>query len=129
MAQGLDAESGTPAHSRALAAGLTALKEAQDFLPKGGKLEADLDLPTIVASHRTPVLKGAPAGSLLPLVALKAYFTFAQAQLSQAAGHEVAGSMALYALGKLHAVGTGGSCWMCRPRSPRPWSSIRPRCW
>ncbi len=106
VAQGLDAERRTTAHSRALSAGLTAMKEAQDFLPTGGKLEADLDLPAIIASHRTPVLKNAPAENLLPLVALKSYFTFAQEQLSLSAGHEVAGSMALYALGKLHAVGS-----------------------
>jgi polysaccharide export outer membrane protein len=103
VAQALDAERHTTNHSRSLSAGLTALKEAGDFLPSGGRLEADLDLPTIIASHRTPVLKNAATENLVPLVALKAYFTFAQEQLSAAAGHEVAGSMALYALGKLHA--------------------------
>ena len=105
LAQALDAERHTTQHSRALSAGLTALKEAGDFLPSGGKLEADLDLPAIIASHRTPVLKNAALENLVPLVALKSYFTFAQEQLSAAAGHEVAGSMALYALGKLHANG------------------------
>ena len=103
VAQGLDVERHTINHSRSLSAGLTALKEAGDFLPAGGKLEADLDLPAIIASHRTPVLKNTAAENLVPMLALKAYFTFAQEQLSAAAGHEVAGSMALYALGKLHA--------------------------
>ena len=35
--------------------------------------------------------------------AMKQYFNFAQEQLRQAVGSEVAGSMALEALGKLHA--------------------------
>ena len=35
--------------------------------------------------------------------ALRCYFTFAQEQLAAAVRHEVAGSMALHALGKLHA--------------------------
>ena len=103
LAQALDAERHTTNHSRSLGAALTALKEAGDFLPAGGKLEADLDLPAIIASHRTPVLKNTAVENLVPLLALKSYFTFAQAQFSAAAGHEVAGSMALYALGKLHA--------------------------
>ncbi|MGA2032185.1 MAG: hypothetical protein ABSG68_08025 [Thermoguttaceae bacterium] len=103
VSQGLDDETQTTLHSSALSAGLTALKEAQDFIPAGAKLEADLDLATIVAGHRTPVLKSVPASGLRPISALKAYFTFAQAQLAAAGGHEVAGSIALYALGKLHA--------------------------
>ena len=81
LAQALDAEHRTTNHSRSLSAALTALKEAQDFLPTGGKLESDLDLPTLIASHRTPILKGAAAENLVPLVALKSYFTFAQEQL------------------------------------------------
>ena len=103
VAQALDAERRTTTHSRRFAR-VTAMKEAQDFLPTGGKLESDLDLPMLIASHRTPILKGAAAENLVPMLALKAYFTFAQEQLGVASGHEVAGSMALYGLGKLHAV-------------------------
>ena len=102
LAQGLDAERQTGTHSRALAAGLTALKEAGDFVLTGSRLEADLDVPGIVAGHRTPVLKQAPSESLPPLTALRCYFTFAQEQLAVAAGRELAGSTALYGLGNLH---------------------------
>jgi tetratricopeptide (TPR) repeat protein len=104
VAQGLDTEQRTTDHSRALSAGLTAMKEAQDFLPSGTKLEADLDLSVIVGSHTTPVLKTAVAEELRPMSAVKAYFTYAQEQLAAAVGHEVAGSMALCALGKLHSI-------------------------
>jgi tetratricopeptide (TPR) repeat protein len=102
LAQGLDAQYETRLHSRALAAGLTAVKEAGDFIPAGSRLEADLDLPSLVAAHRTPVLQDAPSESLTPLVALRSYFTFAQEQLAAAAGREIAGSMALHGLGNLH---------------------------
>jgi tetratricopeptide (TPR) repeat protein len=84
-----------------LAAGLLAVKEAEDFLPGGSRLEADLNMADIIAAHGTPVLKDG-AEQATPMTAMKCYFTFAQEQFSVAAGHEIAGSMALYALGKLH---------------------------
>ena len=101
LAQGLDAETKTTAHAKSLAAGLTAIKEAEDFLPADDRLEADLDLPAIIAGHRSAVLKDADASSLTSLTALKSYMTFAQAQLAQAGGSEVAASMALRGLGKI----------------------------
>jgi hypothetical protein len=103
VAQGLDNDEGAKRHSQALSAALTAMKEAQDFLPTAGKTEGDLDIPTIVAGHTTPLLKNAPPEQLQAMRALKQYFYFAQEQLRLAEGHEVAGSMALGALGKLHA--------------------------
>jgi tetratricopeptide (TPR) repeat protein len=102
VAQGLDAQERTSKHGKALPAGLTAMKESEDFLPRGAKLEADLDLPGLIGSHVTPALKDRDAAALTPLMAMKAYLTYAQQQLAVAAGHESAGSMALHALGKLH---------------------------
>jgi len=102
VAQGLDAEYRTDAHVRTLAAGLTALAEAEDFVPRGSGLEAHLDLAATVRSHRTPILKGTATDRLTALDAMQSYLTFAQEQLSYAAGGEIAGSMALYGLGKLH---------------------------
>jgi tetratricopeptide (TPR) repeat protein len=104
LAQGLDAEHRTDVHSRSLAVGLTAMKEAEDFIPTASGLEADLDVPAIVDRHRTPVLKDSDTEHLTPLLALTCYFTFAQEQLAAGAGNEVAGSMALHALGKLYGV-------------------------
>jgi len=101
LAAGLDTEHGTDAHGRALAAALTAVKESDDFLPRGSRLESDMDIPSIVAGHATPVLKNRVEG-VSPLAALKCYLTFAQEQFAKAAGGEVAGSMALHAMGKLH---------------------------
>jgi hypothetical protein len=104
VAQGLDNEDGGKRHSQALSAALTAMKEAQDFLPTAGKTEGDLDIAVIVAGHTTPLLKRAAPEQLQAMRALKEYFNFAQDQLRLAVGHEVAGSMALGALGKLHTV-------------------------
>jgi tetratricopeptide (TPR) repeat protein len=101
IAEGLDTEEKTDAHRRALAAALTAMKEAEDFLPCGSRSEAVLDLPGIIAAHATPVLKN-EAKDVTSLTALNRYFTFAQGQFAAAAGREVAGSMALHGLGKLH---------------------------
>jgi hypothetical protein len=103
VAQGLDGDEGSKRHSQALSAALTAMKEAQDFLPTGGKTEGDLDISVIVAGHTTPLLKKAAPEQLQAMRALKEYFNFAQDQLRLAAGHEVAASMALGSLGKLHA--------------------------
>lgn len=102
LAQALDTEAQTRLHSQALATGLAAMREADDFLPSGAKLEADLDLRGIVGRHRTPVLKGTDPAGLTPMVALQRYLTFAQEQLAAAVGGEVAGSMALRGLGKVH---------------------------
>ncbi len=102
VSQGLDTERQTRTHSRALAAGWTALKEADDFLPQGSRLEAELDLPGIIRAHRTPVLKHARDESLAPLTGLQCYLTYAQEQLATAVGEEVAGSMALHGLGNLY---------------------------
>ena len=102
VAEGLDAERRTRLHGRALAAALTAIKEAEDFLPGGSRAEADLDLPGIIAAHSTPALKDS-SEEVTALAALRCYLTFAQEQFAAAAGREVAGSMALQAMGKLHA--------------------------
>ena len=48
-----------------------------------------------------------PREQLQAMRALKQYFTFAQEQLALAAGQEVSGSMALGALGKMHAALAG----------------------
>jgi tetratricopeptide (TPR) repeat protein len=104
VTQALDAQAGDSTHSQALSEGLRALNEADDFAPQGSKLEADLNLASILASHRTPVLKEADTTSLTPLTALQQYYGFAQARLAQAGGHEPAASHALFGMGRLTTV-------------------------
>ncbi len=103
VAQGLDVEHQTSVHSRALRAGLTALDEADDFVPSGPQLKSEMNLQAIIEGHDTPVLKLSRPHTLTAIEALRRYYGFAQYQLAVAAGREVAGSMALHALAKLYA--------------------------
>jgi tetratricopeptide (TPR) repeat protein len=102
VAQAKDAGSSTDEHARALADGLRALDEADDFVPQGAQLEAELDVRTTASSHRTPVLRDYPE-EVLPQDAVVLYHGYAQQELSIAAGGEQAGSMALYGLGKVYS--------------------------
>ena len=129
IAQGLDNQQNTTFHSQALSAALTAMKEAQDFIPASGKLEGELDLPPIVASHRTPVLKNVPPEQLQAMRALKQYFTFAQEQLALAAGQEVSGSMALGAWARCTPRWPASRIRRSLPPRQRRWSSSRRPSW
>jgi tetratricopeptide (TPR) repeat protein len=102
VAQGLDVEHKTRVHSLALSTGLTALDEAGDFVPKGSALEGDLDLRAIIRGHKTRCLKLVDHRCLTSLQAVQMYVDYARAQFAIASGSEVAGSIALHALGKLH---------------------------
>jgi tetratricopeptide (TPR) repeat protein len=102
VAQAKDAGSQTDEHSRALAAGLRALDEANDFVPQGVQLEAELDVRVVASSHRTPVVREYPE-EVMPQEALVLYHTYAKQELAKAAAAEQAGSMALYGLGKVYA--------------------------
>gem|GEM_PF-1661515 len=104
LSEALDVHYQTQLHGRALAAGLLALEEADEFIPRGDHLEAEIDVPMIVSGHSTPVLKDTGDRSIGSLEARQRYYTYAQQQLAQSIENEVAGSMALYGLGKLYTV-------------------------
>jgi tetratricopeptide (TPR) repeat protein len=112
IAQALDVRSGERRHSEALSAGLSALDEAEDFVPRGSRVEADLDIATLVRGHSTPILKEASADELVAVTAQQRYYTYAQEQLAVAAGGEEAGSMALFGLGKTYGT-------LAQQRSPQ----------
>ncbi len=101
IAQAKDAELKTTQHAMALAAGLRALDEADDFMPRGAQLEADLNIPVITSSHRTPVLLGQES-EVLPHMVVALYHQYAQQQLGKAVAGEQAGSMALHGMGKIY---------------------------
>jgi len=102
VAQAKDAGSDTDEHSRSLAAGLRALDEANDFVPQGVQLEAELDVRVVASSHRTPELRDYPE-DVMPQEAVMRYHNYAKRQLANAADGQQAGSMALYGLGKVYA--------------------------
>jgi tetratricopeptide (TPR) repeat protein len=102
IAEALDALEGTTLHGRALAEGLRALEESDEFLASRHAAEADLDVAAVAGTHRTPVVRQAQGEVLSPREARSRYYTYAQEQLATAVADEPAGSLALYALGKLH---------------------------
>jgi tetratricopeptide (TPR) repeat protein len=102
VAQTKDVAANSDEHSQALAAGLRALDEADDFVPDGVQLEAELDVRATASSHRTPALAEHPE-RVLPHAAVASYHDFAQQQLAKAVAGEQAGSMALYGLGRIDA--------------------------
>jgi len=100
IAQSKDAAEGVDEHSRALAVGLRALDEADDFVPQGTQLEGELNVEVVASAHRTPVL-GSRHANARPDEAIALYHQYAREQLARAVAGERAGSMALYGLGKV----------------------------
>jgi tetratricopeptide (TPR) repeat protein len=100
IAQAKDAAAGSDAHARSLAAGLRALDEADDFMPHGAELEAEVNVMVIASAHRTPVLAETDSPPR-PDEAVARYHEFARRELARAVAGEQAGSMALYGLGKV----------------------------
>jgi tetratricopeptide (TPR) repeat protein len=103
LTQAADKDLGAAHRTVALAAGLRALEEASDFTAHGVELDADLNVAVIVASHRTPIAKSREACELMPQLAADLYYRYAQKQLGESVLGSPAGSMALYALGKLNS--------------------------
>ncbi len=109
IADALDAHSATAHHAAALDAGLTALRESDDFHSPNA-VTRRRRLEVIVASHRTPILRHLVADESAQdrppvrvpgrVVAMQRYYTYAQQQLTVSGGREVIASMALYGLGK-----------------------------
>lgn len=100
IALGWDEATGTAEHRKALLAGLRALDEAADFVPRSGPVEDD-DARLIAAAHRTAIVKDEPA-AVTREEAARRYYNLGQQQiaLSQRGAKESAD--ALHALGKLH---------------------------
>lgn len=103
ISQAKDNREGTRIRSESLAAGLRALEEAEDFVPRGTQLEAEMALAVICAAHRTPLSKQADFAKVLPSQMMDRYNRYAQIKLALSVAGEPAGSMALYTLGKLNS--------------------------
>lgn len=104
-AEVIDAERRTGTHAAALAGGLTALAEAEDFAPPPGDPSPSIDVALVARSHRTPILK--ETQGLSPVVAQQHYLQFAREQLTAAVSPEPAASQALFTLGKVQAALAG----------------------
>lgn len=100
VAQSHDAQLGKRFHTRALANGLRALREADDFVAYRTDHDVDLQLEGLVAGHQTTVLKNTRVKDLTPFVAMQRYYEYASDQLAIAANREPVASEALYAIGR-----------------------------
>ena len=101
ISQALDVSNNNHAHTEALSNGLRALEEADDFVPRGTQLEADLNLAILIRSHRTPVLKDESPDQLRAIFARQSYYNYAQEQLALSVKGDRSGSMALFGLAKM----------------------------
>jgi tetratricopeptide (TPR) repeat protein len=119
ISQALDTTNREQKHSAALARGLRALEESDDFVPTGARLEADLNVPAIVAAHRTTVLHAAAIEELTALNARRRYYTYAQEQLALACRGERAGSMALYGLARMQSAAHSASAASAAGAAPK----------
>ena len=99
ISQNLDAAAGGRDHLTALAEGMRALDEADDFFHGGAEFEADLEVESYVAGHATEILKG--QRNLSPVSAVEAYYAHARERLLAASGGESIAGKAYYALGRL----------------------------
>lgn len=107
LAQANDAQQNTRLYTKALTAGLVALKESSDFVrPIAGTSE--IDVSRLITAHKTPILKEIPVSQLAPIVAAQRYYSYAQEHLAAAAAQEMCGSMALFGLAKV-AIGSAGN--------------------
>lgn len=106
IAQASDAETGTRQFSRAVNAGLLALRESGDFVRQTTSLD-EVDIAKVISAHKTPVLKSINTSDMAPTVAAEAYYDFAREQLTAAASRQMVASMALYGLAKATVVGAG----------------------
>jgi tetratricopeptide (TPR) repeat protein len=101
IAQALDVQEGNAHHAAALAAGLTALKEARDFALSSNQPGNFANASVIAANHRTPLLRDIGSTPTSPVIAQQQYFGYAQSQLVLATGGFPAASQILYRLGRL----------------------------
>ncbi len=104
IVDGLDADRTDSRHRQMLAAGLQAIREADDFVRYDAEATTLPDLTSIIAGHKTPVLKDQPADRWTPNNATAQYLGYAQEQLAGAVAEIPAGSAALFGLGKIYTV-------------------------
>jgi len=101
IAEAKDAIHGSVRRSRALADGMRALDEAEDFVEIARGTGGGDRVATVATAHETELGKRGMVDGFTPWQAADVYLRFAQLNLGAAVAGEPAGSMALHALGKL----------------------------
>ncbi len=104
VADAIDGQTQQTTHADALARGLRAIEEADDFFVADPRAPSQIVLANIVVTHQTEVLQDGRAEGLTAVQAMQAYYAHAQYLLQQALDHEPYAAHALYGLGKTYLV-------------------------
>lgn len=105
LAQSFDLQTGTRDRSSALASGLRAIEEADDFYASSAGSALDTDVAAVIEGHLSQVFSREGATQITRSQALDAYYSYAAQQLEFALGTQNwLASEALYALGRLHGI-------------------------
>ena len=99
-----DKTSGDNRHTKALRLAMLTIKEAGDFSVTSSEQQIQMDVSSVVESHRCRVLTVDQAANLSPVQAMNRYFAKAQEQLDLAGGRNVVSAEVFYCMGKLHTV-------------------------
>jgi hypothetical protein len=97
-------------------AGLTAMREADDFAVRDSQSDLRIDVERLISTHKTPILKNGIGPVPSPIEALQAYYGYARQQLVIAGGHEIGASMALYGMARIQ-LAIGGQQGMSGPKA------------
>ncbi|MFO0916757.1 MAG: polysaccharide biosynthesis/export family protein [Planctomycetaceae bacterium] len=101
IADNIDADEGASDHSAALAAGLTALRESEDFVSSSTHPTNRSRIADRAVGHSTPVVRRIPSEGITRLEALEMYHSYASRQLAKAVAGVPAGAETLCQLGRL----------------------------
>ena len=99
-----DKVSGDNRHTKALQSAMLTIKEAGDFSVASSEQQIQMNVASVVDSHRSHVLTAMQAANLSPAQAMNRYFASAQEQLDLAGGRNVVSAEVFYCMGKLHTV-------------------------
>ena len=117
VAQSLDENAHNSQHSEALTQGLRAIQEAADFAPQVDVAYEETNLPLVISSHRTQLLKDADAKQLTSGQCLQEYLAYGETQIAQAVEGQPVASAAIYGLGRLQTA--------LQEEHPEPTTTIR----
>ena len=104
LAAGNDRVTGDNRHSKALKMAMLTIREAGDFTVANSDQQIQMDVASVVETHRSNVLTVDQAGHLSPVQAMNQYFAKAQQYLDLAGGRNVVSAEVFYCMGKLHTL-------------------------
>ena len=104
VSQSFDMQAGCKEYTEALACGMRALDEADDFFPDNGLSNIQTDVSAIVDTHLSRLLTKEQAAKMTRAEVLQTYYSHARLQLQNACGtgQNWVASEAFYSLGRLH---------------------------